>query len=51
MISAPFVAYLFVFLGTWQATFIAVGALGFLWLVPWLIIYKSGPENSPLGVA
>lgn len=47
IISAPAVAYLFVFLGTWEATFIAVGALGFLWLVPWLIIYKSGPESHP----
>lgn len=47
IISAPIIAYLFVFLGTWQATFIAVGALGFLWLVPWLIMYKSGPESHP----
>ncbi len=47
IISAPAVAYLFVFLGTWQATFITIGALGFLWLVPWLIIYKSGPDAHP----
>lgn len=47
IVSAPIIAYLFVFLGTWQATFIAVGALGFLWLVPWLIMYKSGPEDHP----
>ena len=47
IISAPIVGILFVFLGSWQATFIAVGALGFLWLVPWLIIYKSGPESHP----
>lgn len=47
IISAPIIGVLFVFLGTWQATFIAVGALGFLWLVPWLIIYKSGPEDHP----
>lgn len=47
IISAPIIAYLFGFLGTWQATFIAVGALGFLWLVPWLILYKSGPESHP----
>ncbi|MEH6663187.1 MAG: MFS transporter, partial [Parasphingorhabdus sp.] len=46
-ISAPIIGILFVFLGSWQATFIAVGALGFLWLVPWLIIYKSGPESHP----
>jgi ACS family hexuronate transporter-like MFS transporter len=47
IISAPIIGILFVFLGSWQATFIAVGALGFLWLVPWLIIYKSGPESHP----
>ncbi len=47
VISAPIIGYLFVFLGTWQATFIAVGLLGFLWLVPWLIIYKSGPDTHP----
>lgn len=47
IISAPIIGYLFVFLGTWQATFIAIGFLGFLWLVPWLIIYKSGPETHP----
>lgn len=47
IISAPFIAYLFVFLDSWQATFIAVGAIGFLWLIPWLILYKSGPDQHP----
>lgn len=47
IVSGPAVAYLFVFLDSWQATFIAIGALGFLWLVPWLIIYKTGPEAHP----
>ncbi|ANY20234.1 Hexuronate transporter [Tsuneonella dongtanensis] len=47
IVSAPVVAYLFVFLGSWQATFVAIGLLGFLWLVPWLIVYKSGPEAHP----
>lgn len=47
IISAPVVAYLFVFLGSWQAAFIAVGALGFLWLVPWLLVYKGGPDSHP----
>lgn len=47
IVSAPVVAYLFVFLESWQATFIAIGALGFLWLVPWLIVYKSGPDSHP----
>jgi len=47
IVSPLIIAYLFVFLGSWQATFIAVGALGFLWLVPWLIVYKSGPDAHP----
>lgn len=47
IISAPIIAYLFVFLDSWRATFIAVGALGFLWLIPWLILYKSGPKSHP----
>ncbi len=47
IVSPLIIAYLFVFLGSWQATFIAVGALGFLWLIPWLLIYKSGPEDHP----
>ncbi|MGB5581590.1 MAG: MFS transporter [Woeseia sp.] len=47
IVSAPIIAFLFVFLETWQATFIAVGALGFLWLIPWLFVYKSGPETHP----
>ena len=47
IISAPIIGFLFVFLGSWQATFIAIGALGLLWLVPWLILYKSGPDSHP----
>lgn len=47
IVSAPIIAYLFVFLDSWQATFIVVGALGLLWLVPWLILYKSDPETHP----
>ena len=47
IISAPIIAYLFVYLGSWRATFITVGALGFLWLIPWMIVYKSGPDKHP----
>lgn len=47
IVSAPIVGLLFVFLGSWQATFIAIGVLGLLWLMPWLIVYKSGPEAHP----
>lgn len=47
IVSAPIIAYLFVYLGSWQATFISIGALGLLWLIPWVIVYKSGPEKHP----
>ena len=47
IVSAPVVGLLFVFLGSWQATFVAIGAIGFLWLIPWLIVYKSGPDKHP----
>ena len=47
IVSAPIVGLLFVFFESWQATFIVIGVLGLLWLVPWLIIYKSGPESHP----
>jgi len=47
IVSAPTIGLLFVWLESWQATFIAIGALGFLWLIPWLIVYKSGPDAHP----
>ena len=47
IISAPIVGLFFIWFGSWQATFIVIGALGLLWLVPWLVIYKSGPETHP----
>jgi len=47
IVSGPVIGILFVLLGSWQATFVVVGLLGLLWLVPWLVIYKSGPETHP----
>jgi ACS family hexuronate transporter-like MFS transporter len=47
IVSAPIVGLLFIWFGSWQATFITIGILGLLWLVPWLVIYKSGPESHP----
>jgi ACS family hexuronate transporter-like MFS transporter len=47
IVSAPIVGLLFVWLESWQATFITIGVLGLLWLVPWLFVYKSGPETHP----
>jgi ACS family hexuronate transporter-like MFS transporter len=47
IVSAPIVGLLFIWFGSWQATFIMIGVLGLLWLVPWLVVYKSGPESHP----
>ena len=47
IVSPLVIAYLFVFLESWRATFICVGLLGFLWLIPWLIVYKCGPDKHP----
>ena len=43
----PFaVAWILTTLGSWRWVFILTGALGFLWLIVWLIIYKR-PEEHP----
>ncbi len=46
IISAPLIAVLFLWLG-WRGTFVLIGAIGFVWLLPWLIIYRAGPDKHP----
>jgi len=46
IVSPPLLALLAAFLG-WKAIFIVIGLVGLLWLIPWLIIYKSSPEDHP----
>lgn len=46
IIAPPLIAFMYAFLG-WKATFLVVGGLGFLWIIPWLIIYKSAPAAHP----
>jgi ACS family hexuronate transporter-like MFS transporter len=46
IISAPLIAFLYGFIG-WKATFIIIGLLGLLWLVPWLWINKKTPDAHP----
>ncbi|WP_421569960.1 MFS transporter [Stenotrophomonas sp. PD6] len=46
IISAPLIAVLFLWLG-WRGTFILIGAIGFVWLLPWLVIYRAGPDKHP----
>lgn len=46
VISAPLIALLYLWVG-WQATFVLIGGLGLLWMLPWAILYKSGPDTHP----
>lgn len=46
IISAPLVAFLFLALG-WKATFVLIGVLGALWVVPWIVLYRAPPEAHP----
>jgi len=46
VVAAPFIAILYLSIG-WQRTFVAIAALGLLWIIPWLIINKSTPDKHP----
>ncbi len=46
VISPPLIAILFVFFG-WQVTFFMLGALGMIWIIPWLVLNKTSPEKHP----
>ncbi len=46
IISAPLIAFLYLWLG-WRGTFVLVGSIGFLWLLPWLLVYRAGPDKHP----
>lgn len=35
-------------LGGWRGLFFTYGAIGLLWLVPWLVLSKDAPELAPL---
>ena len=46
-ILAPvIISMLFIAFG-WQKTFVIVGSLGVIWIIPWLIINKSKPADHP----
>lgn len=46
IVSAPLIALMFLYMG-WKGTFLLIGVLGFLWLLPWLVIYRAGPDKHP----
>lgn len=46
ILAPPLIAALYAFIG-WKATFVVVALLGFIWIIPWVIIYKSAPDSHP----
>lgn len=46
VIAPPLIAVLFVSYG-WRVTFVVIGVMGLLWIIPWLIINKKGPKKHP----
>lgn len=46
VVSAPVIAFLYLYWG-WKTTFVAIAFLGVLWIVPWLILYRAGPDKHP----
>jgi ACS family hexuronate transporter-like MFS transporter len=49
-IAPPLIAWLAVSYG-WRAAFVITGALGLLWVMPWLWLYRSPHEHPRLGDA
>lgn len=46
IIAPALIPVLFLAFG-WRITFVIVGSLGILWVLPWLIINKKGPKDHP----
>ena len=46
IIAIPLIAYLTVYF-SWQMVFVVIGMLGFLWLIPWIILVKAPPKSHP----
>jgi ACS family hexuronate transporter-like MFS transporter len=45
LIATPFVAWIIYKFG-WQEAFVVTGAVGFVWVVLWLLLYKSPAQNK-----
>lgn len=46
VIAAPAIAVAYLYIG-WHGTFLCIAVLGFLWVIPWLIINKNTPDKHP----
>ena len=50
-LATPLIVPVIVLYWGWQEAFIITGALGFLWLIAWLLIYKRPEEHASLSKA
>ncbi|MCK8523401.1 MFS transporter [Aquimarina sp. D1M17] len=46
IVAAPTIAELFGAYG-WRWTFIIIGVIGFIWIIPWLVFNKKQPKQHP----
>ena len=46
VVAPVIIVYLYAQFG-WKSTYVILGALGLLWVIPWLIINKSKPKDHP----
>lgn len=46
IVSPILVAVLFAAVG-WRLTFVVLGVLGLLWIIPWLMFNRAGPDKHP----
>ena len=46
VIAPALIAFLYGQFG-WRSTFIILGLIGFVWIIPWLVINKAKPESHP----
>ena len=46
VIAPPLIAMLYLGFG-WRITFVIVGVLGIIWVIPWLIVNKKTPAKHP----
>ncbi len=44
VVAAPFIAYVYLAFG-WRMTFVGIGCIGLLWMIPWLLINKNVPSK------
>lgn len=46
IVSIPLIAVLSIYFN-WHMIFIIIGVTGLLWLIPWMVLVKSGPKTHP----